>query len=78
MTKSQIMAAIIGVLGLAMVVFPKVFVDLSDVRAEAMGYKPAPGEHPGRSPDIYRLFGVLLLFVAFIVLVIGFAGYGGS
>lgn len=77
MTKSQVIAAVMAVVGLAMVIFPKVFVDLNDVRAESMGYKPAPGEHPGRSPEIYRLIGVLLLFIAFIILVVGFTGHGG-
>ena len=78
MTKAQILAVIMAAVGLAMLIFPKVFIDLSDVRAEAMGYKPAPGEHSMRSPDIYRGFGLLLLFVAFIILVTAFAGYGGT
>src|SRR5688572_2031450 len=75
MTKSQIIAAITAVVGLAMVIFPKVFVDLSDVKAESMGYKPAPGEHSARSPEIYRGLGVLVLFIAFIILVVGFTGH---
>ena len=78
MTSTLIFAAITALVGLAMIVFPKVFVDLSDVKAESMGYKPAPGEHPARSPDLYRGFGVLVLFIAFIVLIVGLFGKVGS
>ena len=77
MTKLHVIGAIMAVAGLLMVIFPKVFVDLSDVRAESMGYKPAPGEHPGRSPETYRGMGLLVLFIAFILLVVGFTGHAG-
>ena len=78
MTSSLIVAGITAVLGLAMIIFPKVFVDLSDMKAESMGYKPAPGEHSARSPDLYRGMGVLVLFIAFIIVFIGLSGKLGS
>ena len=78
MTNTLIFAAITAVVGLAMIIFPKVFVDLGDVKAESMGYKPAPGEHSARSPDLYRGFGVLVLFIALIILIVGFFGKVGS
>ena len=74
MTKALVLAAVMAVFGLLMIIFPTVFVDLSDVKAESMGYQPAPGEHSARSPDLYRGFGILVLFVAFIILVVGLLG----
>ena len=67
-----------AVAGLAMIIFPKVFVDLNEVKAEGMGYKPAPGDHPMRSPEMYRGIGVFVLFIGLITLLIGFTRHGAG
>jgi len=57
---------VFAILGVLMLLFPRVFILLQDVKTVWRGYTPVEN-HPMRSPRFYRFLGLIVILFAWIM-----------